>query len=74
MIDGVMMRLFVTVWKLTVAMACATATSAITVTSVARCWAMRQNPAVPTGIGFPHASSPNPETAASTMSTPSTIR
>lgn len=74
MIDGVMMRLLVTVWKLTVAMACATATSAMTVTSVARCWAIRQNPVEPTGIGFAHASRPKPETTARTRRVPSTTK
>ena len=72
MIEGVMIRLFVTVWKLTVATAWATATSAITTTAVARCWAMRQNPGVPTGSGLSQARRPNAEPRAITPSTTST--
>ena len=67
-----MMRLLVTVWKLTVAIACATATSPITETSIARCCAMRQNPVDPTGMGFPHASNPKPEPSESTIRIPRT--
>ena len=53
MIDGVRMRLCVTVWKDTVAMACANATTTMTMRLVARCSAMSANPRVPKGIGLP---------------------
>src|SRR5690606_34719892 len=69
MIDGVMMRLFVAVWKLTVAIAWQKATIAMTVTLVARISAMRQNPSVPYGIGLSQASRPAANPAASTIST-----
>jgi hypothetical protein len=68
MIDGVMMRLFVTVWKLTVAIAWQKATTAMTTTLVTRSSAMRQKPSEPTGIGLSQASSPKADPPASTTS------
>ena len=53
MIDGVMMRLFVTVWKATVATAWATATMTMAITAFMRRSASSQKPRVPKGIGLP---------------------
>src|SRR5699024_12499102 len=55
MIDGVMIRLLVTVWKLTVATAWHSATTIMTMTVVPRSPAIRQKPEEPTGIGLSQA-------------------
>jgi hypothetical protein len=58
MIEGVMMRLFVAVWKLTVATAWQTATTSITMMLSTRMFAMIQKPSDPGGIGLPQARLP----------------
>src|SRR5690606_8917032 len=65
--DGVMMRLVVTVWKATVATAWQTATSSITITLVRRRSAISQKPFDPTGMGLSQASSPIANPAESTI-------
>ena len=69
MIDGVMIRLLVTVWKLTVAIAWQTATTAIATSELLRICATSQNPSLPTGIGLSTARWANPMPTAS-MSRP----
>lgn len=58
-----MMRLFVTVWKVTVATAWHPATTARTIRLVVRRLAMRQKPSEPTGIGFSQARRPKANAA-----------
>ena len=58
MMDGVMMRLPVTVWKATVAMAWHTATTPMAMRAYMRRWAMSQKLRVPSGAGFFQMSSP----------------
>ena len=55
MIEGVMIRLLVMVWKATVASAWHQATTRITATDVARTWAIRQKPGESTGMGLRQA-------------------
>ena len=52
MIDGVMMRLLVAVWKLTVAKAWHAATTSITTMLSTRICAISQKPRVPNSIGL----------------------
>ena len=52
MIDGVITRLFVTVWNATVAAPWQSATTAMAMTELARRSAMSQNWSVPKGIGL----------------------
>ena len=55
MIDGVRMRLCVTVWNATVAVAWQNATTSMTARLLTRISAMSQKPREPKGIGLPHA-------------------
>src|SRR5699024_409474 len=59
MIDGVMMRLLVTVWKAMVAVAWQNAATPMTTSEVTRISAISQKPLEPTGIGLPTASRPS---------------
>ena len=65
MIDGVMMRLLVTVWKATVAMDWQAATITMVRMLLARSLAMIQNPSEPNGMGLSQASKPIPKNRAS---------
>ncbi len=69
-----MIRLFVTVWKDTVAIAWQTTTIRMTRSAMARRSAMRQNPAVPNSMGLPQARMPAAEMSASALSTPIRIQ
>lgn len=69
-----MMRLFVTVWKLTVAMAWQKATTSMTSTLLARICAISQKPRDPGGIGLSQASRPKPKPRDKTMRMDSTIQ
>ena len=72
-IEGVMMRLFATVWKATVAMPWHTATMAIARTAKARRRASLQNTGVPKSAGFFHVRRPMQARIATAHTTPKMI-
>ena len=72
-IEGVMMRLFATVWKATVAMPWHTATMAIARTAKARRRASLQNTGVPNCAGFFQAMRPMQARIATVHTTPKRI-
>ena len=72
-IDGVMMRLFATVWKATVAMPWHTATIPIATTAKARRRASLQNTGVPNCAGFFHVMRPMQARSATAHTTPKMI-
>ena len=72
-IEGVMMRLFATVWKATVAMPWHTATMAIARTTKARRRASLQNTGVPNSAGFFHVMRPMQARSATAHTTPKRI-
>ena len=72
-IEGVMMRLFATVWKATVAMPWHTATMAIARTAKARLRASLQNTGVPNCAGFFQAMSPMQARIATAHTSPKRI-
>ena len=69
-----MIRLFVAVWKLTVAIAWQKATTAMMTTLVTRRSAIRQKPSEPTGIGLSQASRPKAKPAEARASTATTVQ
>src|SRR5690625_3877981 len=74
MIDGVMMRLLVTVWKAMVAVAWQNAATPMTTSEVPRISAISQKPLEPTGIGLPTASRPSAKPPAIRTSAVRTIQ
>ena len=72
-IEGVMIRLFATVWKATVAMPWHTATMAIARTAKARLRASLQKTGVPNCAGFFHAMRPMQARIATAHATPKRI-
>src|SRR5699024_8419672 len=74
MIDGVMMRLLVTVWKAMVAVAWQNAATPMTTSEVTRTSATSQRPLEPTGIGSPTASRPSAKPPAVRTSAVRTIQ